>query len=779
MSRFNRVSSISQQEKQKIIFVTSNSLSTGSSSKVFNTRPGIYKLDSQFNYNVSFDTKDPVSKIAFNTSGALDIKIDNSFNIYAVGNFTQFRGLPNNRIIKLLPNGSKDTSFDNATGFNSTVSKVYLDTNNKIYCFGAFTTYKGVPANRIIRLNSDGSKDTTFDNTTGFINGNVLDYTVDSLGKIYCVGTFTSYKGVSCGRIAKINTDGTLDTSFNFGGTGFSSTQVTNICIDNNDKIYVGGNFNQYNGVNANGIIRLNNDGTIDNGFNYGSGFLPLVNQLVKNIKVDVDNNLYVSIQNFSSTKYKNSTNSNGLWKIDPSGNTISNLNYPPNDVSGPQNIVFTNDNKIIMDIDYNNGFSSDVPYNVILTDLNGNKIKNLFYTYNDYDISYDVNNNYYIYGSFTDDGVFNRIFSMGYPISENGLLLPKKFNQNYGLTSGGTSSSETNIIITSDNKLIYGNNIYSYNFKENRNFLKLTLNGSVDNRFNTGSGFDTLNIGSNSKIDSDLNGDLFVISSTFTKYKNETIRSSSNNCTIIKIDKNGNRDTTFQPVITNTNAFSTQQMWFQKNDNKLIWIANRGSNVTISGNTYNGIVRFNNNGLIDTTFSGRTWSSSPSISASYLHNDNKLYLKTSSNGLTYDGIPVGCICRLNNDGSLDQTFNTSIQSIGVDGIFVDKYDKVWAYGSFTTYSGITNNRIIRLNSDGTIDSTFDNSIGFNSSVVDMCFDNDNDKTYFLGGFTTYKNISVPYLASLNYNGSINSTFTTPKNNGYGTGGGKIFIFDS
>jgi hypothetical protein len=33
---------------------------------------------------------------------------------------------------------------------------------------GNFTTYKGVAANRIIRLNPDGSKDTDFDNSTGF-----------------------------------------------------------------------------------------------------------------------------------------------------------------------------------------------------------------------------------------------------------------------------------------------------------------------------------------------------------------------------------------------------------------------------------------------------------------------------------------------------------------------------------------------------------------------------------------------------------------------------------
>jgi hypothetical protein len=44
-----------------------------------------------------------------------------------------------------------------------------------------FTTYKGVTANYIIRLNPDGSKDTDFDNTTGF-NGTVNALQLDSNG---------------------------------------------------------------------------------------------------------------------------------------------------------------------------------------------------------------------------------------------------------------------------------------------------------------------------------------------------------------------------------------------------------------------------------------------------------------------------------------------------------------------------------------------------------------------------------------------------------------------
>lgn len=190
MSRFNRASSVVQQEKEKIILISG-------SSNLYRTRMGLVRFNNEMKYDPTFDTMDPTTKVAF-TPGAgsvNDVAIDTSLNVYVGGSFTSYRGLTNNRIMKLLPTGAKDTSFDNTTGFNNTVNKLFLDNNNKLYSFGSFTTYKGVTENRIIRLNSDGSKDVGFDNSTGFNTGTVNDIAVDSLGKIYCVGTFTTYKG--------------------------------------------------------------------------------------------------------------------------------------------------------------------------------------------------------------------------------------------------------------------------------------------------------------------------------------------------------------------------------------------------------------------------------------------------------------------------------------------------------------------------------------------------------------------------------------------------------
>ena len=88
--------------------------------------------------------------------------------ILVVGAFTAYKGVTENRIIKLNGNGTKNTSFDNSTGFNNIAETIAIDSAGKIYVGGDFTTYKGVTENRIIKLNADGTKDTSFDNSTGF-----------------------------------------------------------------------------------------------------------------------------------------------------------------------------------------------------------------------------------------------------------------------------------------------------------------------------------------------------------------------------------------------------------------------------------------------------------------------------------------------------------------------------------------------------------------------------------------------------------------------------------
>ena len=126
---------------------------------------------------------------------------------------------------------------------------------------GGFDRYNGVNANRIIRLNQDGSVDETFSTGSGF-NSSVISIQVQSDGKILVGGGFDRYNGVNANRIIRLNQDGSVDETFSTG-SGFN-TSVISIQVQSDGKILVGGAFDVYDGISVNRIIRLNSDGTTD-----------------------------------------------------------------------------------------------------------------------------------------------------------------------------------------------------------------------------------------------------------------------------------------------------------------------------------------------------------------------------------------------------------------------------------------------------------------------------------------------------------------------------------
>ena len=215
--------------------------------------------------------------IGFENGSVNSIKIQNDGKIIIGGGFSTYQGVSANRIIRLNSDGTRDNSFDIGTGFNSSVDLVFIQNDGKLVIGGNFTTYQGVSANRIIRLNSDGTRDNSFDIGTGFGNS-VSAIEIQNDGKFVIGGNFTTYQGASANRIIRLNSDGTRDNTFDTG-TGFSSTVLT-IKIQNDGKLVIGGNFTTYQGVSANRIIRLNSDGTRDNGFNVGTGFSDAVNTI-------------------------------------------------------------------------------------------------------------------------------------------------------------------------------------------------------------------------------------------------------------------------------------------------------------------------------------------------------------------------------------------------------------------------------------------------------------------------------------------------------------------
>lgn len=192
------------------------------------------------------------------------------------GNYSEYNGSLYNSIIKVSSGGTVDGSFVIGTGFNSDVYVIDEQSDNKLLIGGAFTTYSGASANKIIRLNSDGSIDSSFNIGTGF-SATVEKLVILNDGKVLVGGSFTSYNGVNVNRFVKLNSDGSIDNTFNIG-TGFSST-VNGITVLPDNKILVTGSFTSYSGISANRVIRLNSDGSVDNTFNS----VPGANQTVYN----------------------------------------------------------------------------------------------------------------------------------------------------------------------------------------------------------------------------------------------------------------------------------------------------------------------------------------------------------------------------------------------------------------------------------------------------------------------------------------------------------------
>lgn len=223
-----------------------------------------------------------------------------------------------NRIIRLNPDGSVDNTFNYGSGFNAFTIDAVLDNNSKIYVGGIFNSYSGeTNLNQIVRLNSDGSRDLTFDQGSGF-NDTVTDIKVDSSNNIYVVGYFNSYSGeTNNNRIIKIFENGNKDTSF-VTGTGFNSStnQPIQIYLTSDNKVFVIGYFTLYNGTTVNKMVKLNLDGSIDTSFqSQGTGF----NGTFLEQFFEYDGN-YVLVGDF--TNY-DGIQSNNTIILDTSGNIV------------------------------------------------------------------------------------------------------------------------------------------------------------------------------------------------------------------------------------------------------------------------------------------------------------------------------------------------------------------------------------------------------------------------------------------------------------------------
>ncbi|MFT3794775.1 T9SS type A sorting domain-containing protein [Flavobacterium sp.] len=206
----------------------------------------------------------------FNTGGAgPDAAAYTTINqsdgkILIAGVFDNYNGVARSGIARINADGSLDTGFNPGTGLALSTDNIYcmaLQSDGKILIGGKFANFNGTPRNNIARLNADGSVDPSFNPGTG-ANSDVITISIQSTGKIIIGGLFTQFNATA-GRLFRLESNGTIDTSFNAGGVGPNSYVWTSSVLPD-DRIYIGGGWSNYNGTPANSLLRLNADGTRD-----------------------------------------------------------------------------------------------------------------------------------------------------------------------------------------------------------------------------------------------------------------------------------------------------------------------------------------------------------------------------------------------------------------------------------------------------------------------------------------------------------------------------------
>jgi uncharacterized delta-60 repeat protein len=264
----------------------------------------------RFNFNGSLDTGFNPGTGANGEITAAVLQSDG--RIIVAGRFTSFNGFTHNGICRLNADGSVDQTFGLGNGIsNPAALALALQSDGRIIVGGQFTQVDLTQRNNLARLNTNGSVDLSFDPGNG-PNGDVNAIVIQSDGRIIIGGTFIGYNGFARGGIARVLGNGALDPSFDSGvGTGGN---VFALALQDNGQIVLGGRFAQYSGTNRTFIARVFGDGSLDFGFN------PVPDNWVQSLAVEPDDRILVGgfftgINGFGRNRVAR-LNTNGL--VDP-----------------------------------------------------------------------------------------------------------------------------------------------------------------------------------------------------------------------------------------------------------------------------------------------------------------------------------------------------------------------------------------------------------------------------------------------------------------------------
>jgi uncharacterized delta-60 repeat protein len=349
--------------------------------------------------------------------------------------------------------------------FNGAVRTITKQFDGKILVGGDFTLYGSTSCNYIARLNTDGSYDSTFSIGTGF-NASVRTIAVQNDTKILVGGDFTTYQSLTYNYLIRLNSTGSVDSGFSLG-TGPDDT-VNTIVLQTDQKILIAGEFDYYDSNSSGKIARLTVAGFYDTSFD--TGFLGF-NNTVYAIALQTDGSMYVGgdfteYDGYSSSKIARLT-SDGL--IDASFSTgtgfnssvyhirlLNNLNIL---VTGAFTLYNTVPNNRIVELTYN-GSASSVSYG---SGYNSSVRKTVV----------ELSGNYLIGGDFTTYNSSNANYISR--LNSNGTI-----STNYPFPTTRFNGSVYDMYVENSSNYLVGGNFTTYNGSSANYITRLVENPYV-----------------------------------------------------------------------------------------------------------------------------------------------------------------------------------------------------------------------------------------------------------------------------------------------------------
>lgn len=649
-----------------------------------------------------------ISKVAQQSTGKLVV----------TGLFSTYAGQAIYNILRLNPDGTFDNTFNPGTGLDTvnTTTDVLIQSDDKVIICGFFTLYNGSSRSGIVRINIDGALDNTFIVGTGFTASTVYDCKQQPDGKIVVAGAFTAYNGTTANGIIRLNTDGSIDGTLN-SGTGFVGA-VNALQIQTDGKLILSGAFTSYNGTSINRIIRLNSDGSIDGTFAVGSGF----DAVTSTLALQSDGKILAS---GTFTTYQGNP-SPFLIRLNTNGSIDAGFSMGTGLNSYARTIIQQQDESILLGGSFTTYNGSSSP-KLIRLNSNGNldssfvmgsgfegAVNDIFLlssgkiiTVGDFD-SYQFSNLQYKLAAFKADGsIDTSLPTTGLMQGASGLMVVYA------------------VAYQADSKVVVGGRFANYAGASRRSLMRLNTDGSVDAAFVTCASIPINGVVRALSIQTD--GKIIVSADGYSKR-------------LMRVDSTDVIDAGFNVGTGFDNSVFGLAL---QSDSKIL-VA--GAFANFNGSGQSRIARLNTNGSIDATLVIGTGLDNAAYAVA-VQSDGKILVGGSFTN--YNGTGRAGLVRLNSNGTVDNTFTIgSGFDAAVRSIVIQPDGKIIAGGDFTTYNEQSRKHLVRLNSDGTIDKSFNWSSGFNNTVRSVALQSDG-KIAVGGDFTTFEGRPALYFITL------------------------------